>query len=150
MMDFKTSSCTCYLNQANSLQRNHLQRSPGQGDQDARALEETKHEHSNDDQTIDQLIELEVGVVIDHPFELLVSVEGGGPGGVGPPRLLQAVAIVDPDLKPDRGGQPEDDEETDGEEEEQLDWVGGAVVQVLHQSSPALVVSKTEVSENVS
>ena len=85
------------------------------------------------------MIELQAGVVVDHPLELLLRVEGGGPCGVGPPLLLEAVTVVDPDLKPDGSGQAEEDEETDGEEEEKLDWVGGTMVQVLQKSSPALV-----------
>ena len=117
----------------------HLQRSPGHGDQDTSALKETENEHSNDDQAVDELVELQVGVVVDHPLELLLRVEAGGPRGVGPPQLLEAVTVVDPDLQPDGSGEAEEDEETDGEKEEELDGVGGAVVQVLQKGAPALV-----------
>ena len=63
------------------------------------------------------MVEFEVGVVVDHPLELLLRVEAGGPCGVDPPLLLEAVTVVHPDLKPDGSGQAEEDEETDGEED---------------------------------
>ena len=121
------------------LSVSHLQWSPRHGDQDTGTLEESKNKHGNDDQAVDELVELEVWIVVDHPLVLLLRVEGGAPRDVGPPLLLQPVTVVHPDLKPDGSGQPEEDEETDGEEEEKLDWVGRAMVQVLQKRSPALV-----------